>query len=46
MLRNFRMDFDKAAPAQQAAILRQMREIADQIPGDTQPDIAVFLATN
>jgi hypothetical protein len=44
MLRQWRGDFEAAQPAQKAAIIRQMRETADLIPNDVQPDIASFLA--
>jgi hypothetical protein len=42
-LRAFRADYDGASPGQRAALIRQMREIADTIPSDVQPDIAAFL---
>lgn len=45
MLRQFRLDYDAAGPEQRAGILRQMREIADRIPNDVQPDIAAFLGS-
>lgn len=36
---------DATTPNQTAALVRQMREIADLIPGYVQPDIATFLAS-
>lgn len=43
MLRTLRSDYDGASLGQQAAIRRQMNEIADLIPNDLQPDIRAFL---
>jgi hypothetical protein len=44
-LRQFRGDYESAATdGQRAAIVRQMREIADTIPDDVQPDIRSFLS--
>jgi hypothetical protein len=46
-LRQFRMAYDDTDnPGQKAASVRQMREIADTIPDDVQPDIRSFLAAN
>lgn len=44
-LRQLRAGYEDASTAaQRAATVRQMREIADLIPGNVQPDIAAFLA--
>ena len=46
-LRQFLSSYEDAVTdGQKAAIVRQMREIADLIPGDVQPDIRNFLAGN
>lgn len=44
-LRQLRSGYEDAdTDGQRAAAVRQMREIADTIPGDVQPDIRSFLA--
>lgn len=44
-LRQFRSDYESASTdGQRAALVRQMREIADTIPDDVQPDIRSFLS--
>jgi hypothetical protein len=46
-LRQFRLAYDDAGTdGQRAGLVRQMREIADTIPGDVQPDIASFLSSH
>jgi hypothetical protein len=46
-LRQLRTGYEDAdTDGQRAAAVRQMREIADTIPGDVQPDIATFLASH
>jgi hypothetical protein len=46
-LRQFRMAYDDTEDqGQKAGAVRQMRQIADTIPSDVQPDIAQFLATH
>lgn len=46
-LRQFRLAYDDAeTQAQRIGIVRQMREIADTIPADVQPDVASFLAAH
>lgn len=43
-LRQLRAAYDDAGTdGQRLAIVRQMREIADLVPDDTQPDVRVFL---
>jgi hypothetical protein len=45
-LRELRAGYDDAATdGQRAGLVRQMKEIADTIPADVQPDIRVFLAS-
>lgn len=44
-LRQLRSGYEDAdTDGQRAAAVRQMKEIADTIPGDVQPDIRSFLA--
>lgn len=44
-LRQLRSGYEDAdTDGQKAAAIRQMKEIADTIPGDVQPDIRSFLA--
>lgn len=46
-LRQLRAGYEDAeTDGQRAAVKRQMREIADMIPGDVQPDIRSFLGAN
>jgi hypothetical protein len=45
-LRSFMHDYEGASTGQKAVILEQMREIADLIPSDVQPDVRTFLATH
>ena len=46
-LRNFRMAYDDASTSgQKLGVVRQMREIADTIADDVQPDIATFLQSH
>lgn len=46
-LREFRTDYETAdSEGQKNAILRQMHQIADLIPGQVQPDIDSFLQTH
>lgn len=46
-LRQFRLAYDDTDnQGQKAGVVRQMREIADTISSDVQPDIASFLATH
>ena len=44
LLRQYRASYDAAGPEQRAALLLQMRETADLIPQDVQPDISAFLS--
>ena len=45
-LRELRSGYEDATTdGQRAGAVRQMREIADTIPDDVQPDIAAFLAS-
>ena len=46
-LRQLRSSYDDAmSVGQKNSIIRQMREIADLIPNDVQPDIRLFLNGN
>lgn len=46
-LRQFRLGYDDATTdAQRLGAIRQMREIADTIPDEVQPDIRSFLASH
>ena len=46
-LRQFRAGYEDATTdGQRAGLVRQMREIADTIPDDVQPDIRSFLSTH
>lgn len=46
-LRQFRLGYNDATSAgQRAAMVEQMREIADTIPDNVQPDIALFLSAH
>ena len=46
-LRQFRASYEDATTdGQRAAIVRQMRELADLIPNDVQPDIRSFLSSH
>jgi hypothetical protein len=46
-LRQMRSDYEDAqSDGQRAAIVRQMHQIADLIPNDTQPDIRAFLGSH
>jgi hypothetical protein len=45
-LRVFMHDYDTASGGQRELIVQQMKEIADLIPTDVQPDVREFLASH